>query len=1048
MHRLIRNLLTCSLLALALPAVSAQGAEAKPDGAVWGRHYDLRLTLPAVDAPASDPAQSAAIARWRAGTPGLLLDREARTGAVRSIANAGGYLSGPRPGSDSEALALAFLRQELDLLGLDPADLDDYEVTNVVPSRATGLTHLYLRQRHAGIPVYGGQLQINLKGDGRVLSVHNQFLPHLAAAVNGAEPMLSVPEAVASLTAHLRADPAELIDHSASARLMYLPIRAGEARLVWNFQVETADSQHWYDVTVDAADGRVWTRIDWVAADTYKVYEIPVESPNHTSPLPPADGRTSQVNPANATASPFGWHDTNGVAGAELTITQGNNVQAYTDTDANNTPDPGSSPDGGALLDFTFPLDLTLAPSGYRPAAVANLFYWNNVQHDVLYQFGFDEAAGNFQVNNYGNGGLGNDSVQAEAQDGSGTNNANFSTPVDGSRPRMQMYIWTAPTPDRDGDLDNGIILHEYGHGVSNRLTGGPGNVSCLGNAEQMGEGWSDWMTVYFTALASHTATTNRGVGTYALNQATTGVGIRPAPYNTDMTVNSYTYSNLPTMAVPHGVGFVWNTMLWQMYWALVGQYGFDADLYNGTGGNNLAMQLVIDGMKLQPCSPGFVDGRNAILAADTALTGGVNQCLIWGAFAVRGLGFSAAQGSSSSASDGTAAFDLPSVCGFGNAGTDAWVCATDSSHVQNLFVGPLYTSPPVDMSVTGNPAGTTTLFSQDPVATVPASITLTVGNLGAVAAGTYNITVAGDDGVDTGSDIFALTVDVGAAPATTLLSPADNATAVGVQPTLTWTAVATAQDYLVEVSVDPTFAGIDYSATVAGTSHQLATPLAPVTHYYWRVSAGNGCGSTASGTFDFVTANIVTACAGPITIVDNASATPYPSVATVAGVVGTILGLDVQLNGLTHTYPDDIDMLLVSPSGEKMIFFSDVGGSGNVSAINLTLSDGAATLISDAGQLASGTFRPSDVEAGDTFPAPAPAGPYSSATPVGAATFLNTFGAATANGGWNLYVRDDAGVDVGTLTQWCVSITAAGDMPFLDGFELGDTSRWSLTVP
>jgi len=66
----------------------------------------------------------------------------------------------------------------------------------------------------------------------------------------------------------------------------------------------------------------------------------------------------------------------------------------------------------------------------------------------------------------------------------------------------------------------------------------------------------------------------------------------------------------------------------------------------------------------------------------------------------------------------------------------------------------------------------------------------------------------------------------------------------------------------------------------------------------------------------------------------------------------------------------------------------------------------------------------------------------------VGAATFLNTFGAATANGGWNLYVRDDAGVDVGTLTQWCVSITAAGDMPFLDGFELGDTSRWSLTVP
>src|SRR5690606_7618467 len=125
----------------------------------------------------------------------------------------------------------------------------------------------------------------------------------------------------------------------------------------------------------------------------------------------------------------------------------------------------------------------------YEAAAITNLFYMNNVFHDIMYQYGFDEVSGNFQQNNYGNGGLGNDYVNAEAQDGSGTCNANFGTPRDGSNPRMQMYI----CGDKDGDFDNLVILHEYGHGVSNRLTGGPNASSCLQNQEQMGEGWSDF---------------------------------------------------------------------------------------------------------------------------------------------------------------------------------------------------------------------------------------------------------------------------------------------------------------------------------------------------------------------------------------------------------------------------------------------------------------------------------------------------------------------------------------------------------------------------
>src|SRR5690606_33423867 len=97
----------------------------------------------------------------------------------------------------------------------------------------------------------------------------------------------------------------------------------------------------------------------------------------------------------------------------------------------------------------------------------------------------------------------------------------------------------------------------------------------------------------------------------------------------------------------PHGIGFVWSTMLWDLTWALIDEYGFDPDIYEGTGGNNIALQLVVDALKLQPCSPGFVDGRDAILQADVLANDGVNRCLIWSVFADRGLGLSASQGSS-----------------------------------------------------------------------------------------------------------------------------------------------------------------------------------------------------------------------------------------------------------------------------------------------------------------------------------------------------------------------------------------------------------------
>ena len=104
-------------------------------------------------------------------------------------------------------------------------------------------------------------------------------------------------------------------------------------------------------------------------------------------------------------------------------------------------------------------------PSSYRDASVTQLFYTANMYHDLLYELGFNEAAGNFEVNNNGKGGKANDFVILNAQDGAGTNNADFSTPPDGQMGRMRMYIWTYSTPNRDCAFEAGVIIHEYTHG-------------------------------------------------------------------------------------------------------------------------------------------------------------------------------------------------------------------------------------------------------------------------------------------------------------------------------------------------------------------------------------------------------------------------------------------------------------------------------------------------------------------------------------------------------------------------------------------------------
>ncbi|MEE8522785.1 MAG: M36 family metallopeptidase, partial [Thermoanaerobaculia bacterium] len=682
-------------------------------------------------------------------------------------------------------IALSYIRQIPEKGALTDDDVADLVVKSRYVSSHNQTTHVYLRQRFHGLEVIGSDTNINIAADGRVINIGDRLVPDLKSALDTRAPVLSAAAAVRAAAGHLglevrgllmplktlggaaretRFSGAGLSLEEIPVKLVYYAGGDGRVRLAWDMVIRTVDQKHWWNLWVAAGDGEVLAKADWIAHDTYEVFALPLESPSDGS-------RTVEANVADPVASPFGWHDADGSPGAEFTDTRGNNVFAQEDTDADNAG--GFRPDGGAGLDFQFPLDLTQDPSSYQPAAITNLFYWNNVLHDVLYRYGFDEASGNFQLNNYGNFVPGSgDPVQADAQDGSGTNNANFGTPPDGFAPRMQMFVWlppganeveidapssaegtftasgagfgpaldaagvsgsielgadnTAPVndacepligftagnialvdrgvcafvtkvrnaqnvgatavivtndrpgdpitmgddgtggdivigsvmvsdvdgatikaglpatgtvrgdpnppPNRDSDFDNGVIAHEYGHGVSNRLTGGRGNVNCLfGNQSGgMGEGWSDFWALTFTAKQRDKATDPRGVGTYVLFEPPDGGGIRQFPYTTDLSVNPHTFSDIASVSVPHGVGSVWNAALWEVYWNLVGTYGFDPDLYGGTGGNNLAIQLVIDGMKLQPCKPTFVDARDAILLADQDNNGGVNECDLW----------------------------------------------------------------------------------------------------------------------------------------------------------------------------------------------------------------------------------------------------------------------------------------------------------------------------------------------------------------------------------------------------------------------------------
>jgi hypothetical protein len=768
--------------------------------------------------------------------------------------------------------------------GITKQDASDWQIESEVPGAGTGITSIHFTQRHQEIPVFNAQSVAWIKNN-QVINVVNNFQNNVAARVNTTTPTLTVLQGISAVYAKLGITQTPtftiaetknsksfmlsdgLNEDLVTAKLVYQTMPNNSLKLAWYYQFYTPDGKNLWDLRIDALNGSILEKKDLVIscafggnhryhnhdthkteknfsfvnkafkasnsslaaapAGTYRAIPYNFISPNHN----PFELITTE---GNALASPNGWHDANTIGGTNsslrYTYSRGNNVLAQEDADGNNGT--GLRAEGGASLNFNFPfvngVGQTLQPTAYTNAALTNLFYMNNIMHDVWYQYGFTEVAGNFQQNNLGRGGTTSatgDAVFADGQDGwSQTtptlDNANFATPNDGGRPRMQMFMWTTGAPptnfiqvnspaaiagpraattnvfegtDRipvpiapngitadlalfnnaqldptfsghsacqevtnafdldqkivlvrrggcffsnkvkraqdagalavimmdsipnnpqrlsmsstgilginipavfvtkeigdvlqaaveagtvnvklevpadlylyaDGSFDNGVISHEYGHGISNKLIGGPTNSSCMTNYEQMGEGWSDWFSMMMQLKTGATATDNVYIGTYVINEENNvGPGLREFPYTTDMNINPRTLnsSNEPIPADPantsyrYVVGETWATVMWDLTWAYINKYGYDPNIYTGTGGNNKVMKLALDALKLQACNTAsMVSGRDNLFAADQATTGGQDYCMIAEVFRRRGLGLNATSGSANDSGD------------------------------------------------------------------------------------------------------------------------------------------------------------------------------------------------------------------------------------------------------------------------------------------------------------------------------------------------------------------------------------------------------------
>jgi subtilase family serine protease len=629
----------------------SMAARQQPPGRPSRSNFDIREQR----APAGASARARAeLARVDAEQP-----RQSRlhpyTGGVRVLDAPG--LSVPQGSSTDDFHRL--LTQSADRLGLDDDDLASLAVARDYVSSTTGLRHVTFAQALDGLPVFGAVITMHIAQDGTVVRVTSS-----AARGDGRNRAMAVSADRAAAAAAADVSPGSgfvpnrlanpgdgrarfargPFGRDVLASLEWFAMDGG-ARLAWHVELEPEPGQQFYDMLIDAASGELLLRRNRVldADGSGRVMQsnatqaidprLPDEMPGVGACPPPLNHELRDLT------IPFRDSSTVLFNAGRLS---GNNVHVYRGA-------PGTE---GALGTFDGSRWLFDDPFNSAASAETALFFALNFAHDFFYDLGFDEAAGNFQVDNLGRGGAAGDPVYGIAR-AAGRNNATFQTAPEGSSPIVSMFLWDGVgcwsqdvdgdgTQDIDGDYDTDIILHEFHHGVSHRL-----NVAFTGNeANAIGEGGSDFFA-------------------YSINGDTTlAEYARPGGLRA---VNGKTYDDwlclFGLFCSPHSNGEIWVNTLWDI------RQRFRTDQVGGSesAAINESHQLYVDGLKLSPPAPTMLDMRDAMLLADSVRNPGSprsqNFCALWESFAARGMGVNALDTADNGSSQVTAGYTVPSGC-------------------------------------------------------------------------------------------------------------------------------------------------------------------------------------------------------------------------------------------------------------------------------------------------------------------------------------------------------------------------------------------------
>ena len=564
--------------------------------------------------------------------------------------------AGNIPGQTDAEAARNFLHAFAPVYGLSPSDIQNTTV-HERPGFLPGHREVIVQQTIAGRPLYGSGLHLHLGENHAFLAAVGDLYGNLHWAGNAAltADQASTPAGVAIdriVPPHgLGPVRGARFDQTIASEVAY-PL-GDEARPAFLFSgIVAANGIDLFDVVVDGNSGQVLeivSRTSYSQGQVFQNVSAAPQSPQPTATIgvvPPTPNPPAYVARVTIPYTAF-------LTGTTLS---GNlaNVREYQAWTGQLRSASSGNAISSATADFSFTLNIGPGQPdirNYPQATGTNLFYLLNSLHDYFYALGFDEAHGNFQVDNGIKGGLGNDPVIGFVQQGSGapgqaeyaSDNANMSTPGDGQSPLMAMYVFggsgTPPTRSffADSALDPDVVFHEFTHGVTERLV--PGAFPYAGQSGAMNEGNSDFFSLNIQIPQTAPVAGAYPIGSYSVQDFTRG--IRHYPYSTNTAVNPLTYANLGTIdQAPevHNDGEIWASALWQMRGQLINALGF-------AEGRTRAGQLDIDALQLLPSNPTYVDFRNAILTADEGRYAGADTAQIWNGFATRGLGALAAGG-------------------------------------------------------------------------------------------------------------------------------------------------------------------------------------------------------------------------------------------------------------------------------------------------------------------------------------------------------------------------------------------------------------------